>query len=128
MIENEAMNITSDEFNLREQLADIDASIEEQKRIIEISEATEELMSNQAFRTVILDEYITKEAARLCEILTEPNPLKRDQIENVIEMTSAIRHFKTFLRHKREDGEQAENTIEQLNKLREEVCAGNAEI
>jgi hypothetical protein len=125
MIENEAMNETElTAFNLKQELADIDASIEEQRNIAAFAEAILELEAHPAYKLVVEDGYLTKEAERLTEILVEPNPLKRDVIENIIEMTSAIRHFKTFLKFKKLDASNVENTIEQLNDLRARVTAG----
>ena len=125
MIENEAMNETElTAFNLKQELADIDASIEEQRNIAAFAEAILELEAHPAYKLVIEDGYLTKEAERLTEILVEPNPLKRDVIENIIEMTSAIRHFKTFLKFKKLDASNVDNTIEQLNDLRARVTAG----
>jgi hypothetical protein len=125
MTNNEAMNETElTAFNLKQELADIDASIEEQRNIAAFAEAILELEAHPAYKLVIEDGYLTKEAERLTEILVEPNPLKRDVIENIIEMTSAIRHFKTFLKFKKLDASNVENTIEQLNDLRARVTAG----
>jgi hypothetical protein len=125
MTNNEAMNETElTAFNLKQELADIDASIEEQRDIAAFAEAILELEAHPAYKLVIEDGYLTKEAERLTEILVEPNPLKRDVIENIIEMTSAIRHFKTFLKFKKLDASNVENTIEQLNDLRARVTAG----
>lgn len=125
MTNNEAMNETElTAFNLKQELADIDASIEEQRNIAAFAEAILELEAHPAYKLVVEDGYLTKEAERLTEILVEPNPLKRDVIENIIEMTSAIRHFKTFLRFKKLDASNVDNTIEQLNDLRARVTAG----
>lgn len=125
MTNNEAMNETElTAFNLKQELADIDASIEEQRNIAAFAEAILELEAHPAYKLVIEDGYLTKEAERLTEILVEPNPLKRDVIENIIEMTSAIRHFKTFLKFKKLDASNVDNTIEQLNDLRARVTAG----
>ena len=125
MTNNEAMNETElTAFNLKQELADIDASIEEQRNIAAFAEAILELEAHPAYKLVVEDGYLTKEAERLTEILVEPNPLKRDVIENIIEMTSAIRHFKTFLKFKKLDASNVDNTIEQLNDLRARVTAG----
>ena len=125
MTNNEAMNETElTAFNLKQELADIDASIEEQRNIAAFAEAILELEAHPAYKLVVEDGYLTKEAERLTEILVEPNPLKRDVIENIIEMTSAIRHFKTFLKFKKLDASNVESTIEQLNDLRARVTAG----
>ena len=91
---------------------------------LSFAEAILELEAHPAYKLVVEDGYLTKEAERLTEILVEPNPLKRDVIENIIEMTSAIRHFKTFLKFKKLDASNVDNTIEQLNDLRARVTAG----
>lgn len=121
------MNEESTEFNLREELEAIDNSIEEQKAILELAEAIKRLEDNEDYKKVVTGAYLDEEAKRLCEVLVEPNPLKRDQLENIMEMTSAIRHFKTFMKFKKYDAVNAEHTIEQLNAMRAERCAMQAE-
>ena len=65
MTNNEAMNETElTAFNLKQELADIDASIEEQRNIAAFAEAILELEAHPAYKLVIEDGYLTKEAER----------------------------------------------------------------
>ncbi len=62
-----------------------------------------------------------KEGERLTKNLLEPTYLKRDQIENIIEMTNAIRHTKTFLVFKESDALGAVQNIEELEEYRTSI-------
>ena len=130
MNENQALDSTNliEELNLRkEKLAEIDKSIEEQKSKIEFAEAIKRLKSNPDYQLVIENGYFKEEGDRLTKNLLEPTYLKRDQIENIVEMTSAIRHVKTFLMFKEDDGTNAEKNIEDLEEYRLTVNSNDGE-
>jgi hypothetical protein len=130
MNENQALDSTNliEELNLRkEKLAEIDKSIEEQKSKIEFAEAIKRLKSNPDYQLVIENGYFKEEGDRLTKNLLEPTYLKRDQIENIVEMTSAIRHVKTFLMFKEDDGANAEKNIEDLEEYRLTVNSNDGE-
>lgn len=115
-----------EEINLKkEQLAEVDKSILEQKSKIEFAEAIKRLKSNPDYQLVIENGYFKDEGERLTKNLLEPTYLKRDQIENIIEMTNAIRHAKTFLLFKENDAENAEQNIQDLEDYRKTVNSMN---
>ena len=121
MEETQALDSTNsiEEIKLRkEKIAEIDASILEQKAKIEFAEAITRLKSNPDYQLVIEKGYFEKEGERLTKNLLEPTYLKRDQIENIIEMTNAIRHTKTFLVFKESDALGADQNIEELEDYR----------
>ena len=121
MNENKALDSTNliEEINLRKnEIAEIDKSIEEQKAKIEFAEAITRLKSNPDYQLVIENGYFCAEGDRLTKNLLEPTYLKRDQIENIVEMTSAIRHTKTFLMFKENDAENALQNIQDLEDYR----------
>lgn len=124
MNENEALDSTNsiEEINLKKQeLAEIDKAILEQKSKIEFAEAIKRLKSHPDYQLVIENGYFKDEGERLTKNLLEPTYLKRDQIENIIEMTNAIRHTKTFLMFKEQDIENAVQAIEDLEEYRKTV-------
>ena len=128
MNETKALDSTNsiEEIKLKkEKIAEIDASILEQKSKIEFAEAIERLKLNSDYQLVVLDGYFKNEGERLTQNLLEPTYLKRDQIENIIEMTNAIRHFKTFLLFKESDSLGSIENIEELEDFRTSV---NSEI
>lgn len=121
MQETQALDSTNsiEEIKLRkEELAEIDKSILEQKSKIEFAEAIKRLKSNPDYKLVIEQGYFEKEGERLTKNLLEPTYLKRDQIENIIDMTNAIRHAKTFLVFKESDALGADQNIEELEDYR----------
>ena len=126
MNENQALGSTNSielsGINLKkEKLAEIDASIKEQKSKIEFAEAIKRLKSNPDYQLVIEEGYFDKEGERLTKNLLEPTYLKRDQIENIIDMTNAIRHAKTFLVFKESDALGAAQNIEELEEYRTSI-------
>ena len=124
MQETKALDSTNsiEEIKLRkEKIAEIDASILEQKAKIEFAEAIKRLKLNPDYQLVIEQGYFEKEGERLTKNLLEPTYLKRDQIENIIEMTNAIRHTKTFLVFKESDALGAVQNIEELEEYRTSI-------
>ena len=121
MQKTQALDSTNsiEEIKLRkEELAEIDKSILEQKSKIEFAEAIKRLKLNPDYQLVIEQGYFEKEGERLTKNLLEPTYLKRDQIENIIDMTNAIRHAKTFLVFKESDALGAAQNIEELEDYR----------
>lgn len=121
MRETQALDSTNsiEEIKLRkDELAEIDKSILEQKSKIEFAEAIKRLKLNPDYQLVIEQGYFEKEGERLTKNLLEPTYLKRDQIENIIDMTNAIRHAKTFLIFKEGDALGADQNIEELEDYR----------
>jgi hypothetical protein len=127
-MKNEALDskgsIGLEEINLRkEQIAEIDKSIEDIKSKIEFAEAINRLQSNPDYIKVVKEGYLDGESKRISECLTEPTYLKRDQIENMVDMLSAIRYFKTFIMYRENDASNGQEQIEELNELRISVNA-----
>lgn len=125
---NEALDSTNpiglDEINLRkEKLAEIDASIEDIKSKIEFAEAIKRLQSNPDYIKVVEEGYLVGEGERISKCLLEPTYLKRDQIENMMEMMSAIRIFKTFIMFRENDAANGQEQIEELNDFRTSINA-----
>ena len=124
MQETQALDSTNsiEEIKLRkDELAEIDKSILEQKSKIEFAEAIKRLKLNPDYQLVIEQGYFEKEGERLTKNLLEPTYLKRDQIENIIDMTNAIRHAKTFLIFKESDALGADQNIEELEDYRTSI-------
>lgn len=129
MNKNEALDSTNpiglEVINLRkERIAEVDKSIEEQKAKIEFAEAIKELRKDPRFLLVIENGYFEGEGKRITECLLEPTPLKRDQIQNMVDMISSIRNLKTFLMFKENDGGNALHEIESLEDYRTRINSG----
>ena len=129
MKQNEALDSTNpiglEAINLRkERIAEIEKSISDLKANIEFAEAIKRLQSNPDYLLVIKEGYLAGEGKRITECLLEPTYLKRDQIENMIDMISAIRNLKTFLLFKENDALNAAQSIEELEEHRSRVNSG----
>ena len=129
MKKNEALDSTNpiglEVINLRkERIAEVDKSIEEQKAKIEFAEAIKELRKDPRFLLVIENGYFEGEGKRITGRLLEPTPLKRDQIQNMVDMISSIRNLKTFLMFKEADGGNALHEIESLEEYRTRINSG----
>lgn len=122
MERNEVPGSTIEEIKLRkEEVNEINEAIEFHKEVVEFSEAIKRLKQNPDYIKVYEQGYFAGESERISKVLVEPNPLKRDQIENMVEMLSAIRYVKTFLMHKENDGVASLAHIEDLEKNRSEL-------
>ena len=115
---------TLEEINLKkEELKEIDESIQHYQDIIKFAKAIKELQVDENYKLVFEDGYFTKEAERLTKNLLEPTILKRDQIENIVEMAAAIRHLKTYIHFRELDKQTAEMNLEELKSARSELMS-----
>jgi len=121
---NETTVITEEEFNLREELEQIDTEIAEAEKQVAIAEAYVRLLDNPDYKTVIEDRYINGEAERVCGLLTMDAHLKTEQATALGEILGHIRYFKATLKYLIEDGELAKQNIEKLKDYRLQVTAG----
>ena len=128
MKQNEALDSTNpiglEAINLRkERIAEIEKSISDLKANIEFAEAIKRLQSNPDYLLVIKEGYLAGEGKRITECLLEPTYLKRDQIENIVEMAAAIRHLKTYIHFRELDKQTAEMNLEELKSARSELMS-----
>ena len=126
MNENEALDstIVIDEINLKkERIKEIDDSIKENLEKIELAEALDRLKQNADYKLFFEEGYFEKEGRRLVDNLLSPTYLKRDQIENIVEMAAAIRHLKTYIHFRELDKQTAEMNLEELKSARSELMS-----
>ena len=126
MNENEALDstIVIDEINLKkERIKEIDDSIKENLEKIELAEALDRLKQNADYKLFFEEGYFEKEGRRLVDNLLTPTYLKRDQIENIVEMAAAIRHLKTYIHFRELDKQTAEMNLEELKSARSELMS-----
>lgn len=115
------------EANLNEEvkneLQEIDARIEELNAKIRLADDLEELHKDERFIRVMIDGYFGAEAHRVFELLTTPTPLKRDQIENIEDKLSAIRNVKQYYQTILINARTAPEQIEEERQYRLEITA-----
>ena len=107
--------------NLKQELADIDERIKQLEGQIELHKALERLHENEDFKKVVLDGYFEKESARVFDMLTIPSNLKRDQIQNLMDMMSAIRNVKGYFKTVIVNASMAPEQIEEEREFRKEL-------
>lgn len=120
MIKNEVPGSTKlEEIKLRnEKLKSIDESIAFYKEQVELSESIKRLKQNPDYIKVYEQAYFKAEGERISNVILEPNTLKRDQLENMLDMMSSIRNVKTFIMYRENDGEVALGHIADLEKMK----------
>lgn len=120
MNKNEVPGSTKlEEIKLRnEKLKSIDESIAFYKEQVELSESIKRLKQNPDYIKVYEKAYFKDEGERISNVILEPNTLKRDQLENMLDMMSSIRNVKTFIMYRENDGEVALGHIADLEKMK----------
>jgi len=120
----EAMtNYEEVEVTLQEKLAEIDASISEYHQQIAFGEAMKRLESSPDYQLVISGGYLQAESDRITGLIVGDDPIRRDQMENIIEAGLSIRNLKQFLKYKRMDAIHAPDQIDQSLAFRKQVTA-----
>jgi len=122
----EAMTYTEVDATLQDKLAEIDASIVEYEKQIEVGEAIKRLESNPDYITVISSGYFEAEAARITGLIVGDDPLRRESMENIVEAALAIRNLKQYLKYKKLDAMQAPRAIEENINYRKHVTENYA--
>ena len=110
----------------KQTLKDIDDRIEYLNGQIELGKSLERLHENEDFKLVILEAYFETESKRLFELLIEPTTLTREQLDNVMDMTSALRNFKKFFKTVLINAHMAPDQIAEEEEYRKEVTAENS--
>ena len=123
----------SEELNIDEQIAQIDAAIEEQKHYIKRAEALERLKQTDDFQLVMVEGYIENESNRVFNLLLSPRVTKPEEKESYLHQLETI---KDIVRYIGDDtykgtvailGQNAKTIIEQELRLKQELIEGKGE-
>lgn len=87
----------SNELNIDEQIAAIDASIEDQEWLIARHEALERLKQTDDFQLVFEEGYLQHEADRVFNLLVDPRTVKPDDRDNYIGQLDTIKNFGRYV-------------------------------
>lgn len=104
----------------------LEAQKEDLKKQVELRDQILKLSSNHEFRNVIHVEFFQKEAGRLVRIGGDP-ALDKQQRQDAIDMALATGHLQRFLSANVQMGNQAEETIFQIDAALEELRAEGVE-
>jgi len=113
---------------IQEELELCDKRIAELEEYVSMAEALERLHENEDFKKVILEGYFEKEAKRLFGLLVDAQPIKRESMENIIEMLNSIRHLKQFHRNVILNNAIAKENLEYEKEYRKKVKAGEVDL
>ena len=117
----------SEELNIDEQIAQIDASIEEQNVRVARGKDLAELIKDPKFQSVMIDGYLNEEANRVFNLLTSPRVSKTEEEESYLSQLETIKDIGRYLG----DGEypgtvailayNAKKEIDSLNVMKQEL-------
>jgi hypothetical protein len=82
--------------NLKEELTNIDEQIAKLKNEIAMGEALDSLHEDERFKLIMTEGYFDEEEKRISGLLFNPTALKREQLENLMDKTTAIRNTKQY--------------------------------
>jgi CHAT domain-containing protein len=101
----------------------IEENIREARKIVELGNALERLMSNRDFKQVVKEGYFEQEAIRLVHLKADPSFQSADMQKSIVTQIDAIgavtQYFNTVLHR----AGQAEKAIEADEEARDELLA-----
>lgn len=108
-------------------IQEIELSIKEAQKIVDLGAAVQRLTSNRDFKKVVMEMYFEKEAVRLVHLKANPAMQDKERQEAIVKEMDAIGSFYQFLRTLEIQAEMARRAIDDGESLREEILAeGNA--
>ena len=117
----------SEELNIDEQIAQIDASIEEQNVRVARGKDLAELIKDPKFQSVMIDGYLNEEANRVFNLLTSPRVNKPEEVQSYMSQLETIKNIGRYLG----DGDypgtvailaaNAKKEIDSLNAMKQEL-------
>ena len=108
-------------------IQEIELSIKEAQKIVDLGAAVQRLASNRDFKKVVMEMYFEKEAVRLVHLKANPAMQDKERQEAIVKEMDAIGSFYQFLRTLEIQAEMAHRAIDDSESLREEILAeGNA--
>ena len=117
----------SEELNIDEHIAQIDASIEEQNVRVARGKDLAELIKDPKFQSVMIDGYLNEEANRVFNLLTSPRVSKPEEVQSYMSQLETIKNIGRYLG----DGDypgtiailaaNAKKEIDALNAMKQEL-------
>jgi hypothetical protein len=108
-------------MNNVQQLEQVEITIEQAKEAIELKKALLRLHENKDFKAIIDEGFFKVEAARLCEVRSDPM-MCDDESQKVIDnQITAIGGLRQYLLKVFNQGTQMENALEGHERTREDI-------
>lgn len=111
-------------MNTEEKITRIQLGEDEARKAVKFGELAAKLESNTAFRTVILEGYMEKEAVRLVHLFSDPT-IEEETREKIKLDMHAIGTLMQYLRNAVQFGRLAEQELAAYARQREEVESGD---
>lgn len=108
-------------------IQEIELSIKEAQKIVDLGAAVQRLASNRDFKKVVMEMYFEKEAIRLVHLKANPAMQDKERQEAIVKEMDAIGSFYQFLRTLETQAEMARRAIDDGEELRQEILAEGAE-
>lgn len=102
-------------------IQEVEVSIEDCKRIVEIRNSLNRLIKNKDFRKVIEDGYLRDEAVRLVTAKASPALQSEDMQRKILRDIDAIGSFNQYLSTIMQTGYQAEKALEDAQETLQEL-------
>lgn len=108
-------------------IQEIELSIKEAQKMVDLGAAVQRLASNRDFKKVVMEMYFEKEAVRLVHLKASPAMQDAERQAAIVKEMDAIGSFHQFLRTLEIQAEMARRAVEDGESLREEILAEGAE-
>lgn len=113
----------SNQNHTEQQLHQLELTVAEAKRSMELALALDRLRANKDFELVIGKGYFEQEAARLVLMKAEPSLQSGDNQKSLDNGIIAVGHLRQYFNKIYQFGQMAERAIEEANITREELLA-----
>lgn len=102
------------------EIQELEAQKKDLQKQVELRDQILKLSENREFRKVVQEEFFLHEAARCARIAGDPG-MDEKMRNDAMEMAKAAGHFQRYLQANIQMGNQAEETIRQIDATLEEI-------
>ena len=103
------------------QIEQLEHSIQDSKKYVELGNALERLLQNRDFKAVILKGYLEDEAIRLVHLKADPAMQTSQYQQSILAQIDAIGAVASYLNEIRRQGDMAAKTISSAEEVLEEL-------
>lgn len=104
-------------------IENLEANIQEAKKLVEQGKSLERLKSNKDFRDVILKGYFQDEAIRLVHLKADPNMQTEERQKSILTQMDAIGSLNEYLQLVFHKADLAQKSINDDEQTREEILS-----
>lgn len=108
---------------ISEQIEQLDISIKQSQKFVDIGDALERLYMNKDFKKLISEGYFETEAIRLVHLKADPNMQSADTQKGILQQMDAIGALKQYFHLQRYRAESAGKAITFDEQTREDILA-----